>query len=173
MKNAGIIDRKPCRSKSQKTTYCFNPAIGSEAGQEVERKYWCSDFYQVLVITTAGGQSSMGLETMDLDGLSIKLKTLLLVGEEFLNIFALITLELDHLSHLTVDDDGAIASELLLDDLEDLLLVELLRETLDRRQSLTTISLLNSNMDVILRLLGLSCVFVGFGEGVEGLKIFD
>jgi hypothetical protein len=31
-----------------------------------------------------------------------------------------------------------------------------------RRERLT----LNSNMDVILRLLGLSCVFVGFGEGV-------
>lgn len=69
----------------------------------------------------------MGLETMDLynvsmsreayrrvhaylDGLGIKLKTLLLVGEEFLDIFALIALELDHLAHLRVNNDGAIAS---------------------------------------------------------------
>jgi hypothetical protein len=93
-----------------------------------------------------------------LNGLGIKLQTLLLVGEELLNIFALITLKLNHLSHLTVDNDGAIASwwrisrcqrgrgnmgptELLLDDLEDLLLIELLWQTLDSRQSLTTISL--------------------------------
>ena len=45
-----------------------------------------------------------------LDGLGIKLETLFLVGEELLNIFALISLELNHLSHLSVDDDGAIAS---------------------------------------------------------------
>jgi hypothetical protein len=45
-----------------------------------------------------------------LNGLGIKLQTLLLVGEELLNVFALITLKLNHLSHLTVDNDGAIAS---------------------------------------------------------------
>jgi len=110
---------------------------------------------------------------MDLDSLGIKLQALFLVGEELLDIFALITLKLDHLSHLSIDDDGAIASELLLDDLEDLLLIKFLGETLDSRQSLTTIALLNTNVYVILRLLGLSCIFVGFGEGVEGLEIFD
>lgn len=69
---------------------------------------------------------SMVLETMDLrqdvrigqshnpthaylDSLGIKLKSAL-VGEELLYIFALIALKLDHLAHLTVDDNGAIAS---------------------------------------------------------------
>jgi len=113
------------------------------------------------------------LETVDLDGLGIQLKSFLFIGEEFLYILALIALKLNHLSHLTINDDGAIASEFLLDDLEDLLLIEFLRETLDSRQSLTTIALLNANMYIILRLLGLSCIFVGFGEGVEGLEIFD
>jgi hypothetical protein len=28
-------------------------------------------------------------------------------------------------------------------------------------------------MDVVLRLLSLAGVFVGFGEGVEGLEVFD
>ena len=70
---------------------------------------------------------------MDLDGLSIKPKALLLVGQEVLNIFALVTLELDHLAHLRVSDDGAIAGELLLDHFEDLLLVEFLGEALHRR----------------------------------------
>lgn len=121
----------------------------------------------------------MGLETVDLrctlaccwenrgrkaaylDGLGIELQPFFLVGEEFLHILALVSLELDHLSHLGVVDNGAIASyhprvsicptagqsswskltELLLDDLEDLLLVELLGQSLNRSQSLTTIAL--------------------------------
>jgi hypothetical protein len=45
-----------------------------------------------------------------LDGLDIKLQPFLLVGEEFLHILALVSLELDHLSHLIVRDNGAIAS---------------------------------------------------------------
>ena len=52
----------------------------------------------------------MGLETVDFDGLGIKLKTFLLVDKKFLDVFALISLELDHLTHLGVVDDSAIAS---------------------------------------------------------------
>ena len=76
-----------------------------------------------------------------LDGLRIKTKALLLVGQEVLDILALISLELDDLTHLGVCDYGSIAGEFLLDDLENLLLVELLRETLDSRQGLTTVAL--------------------------------
>jgi hypothetical protein len=93
-----------------------------------------------------------------LDSLHVQGQAFLLIGEKFLNILALIALKLNHLSHLCIDDDGAIASlklldssddileltrhtELFLDDLEDLLLVEFLRETLDSCQSLTTIAL--------------------------------
>jgi len=115
----------------------------------------------------------MDLETMDLDSLSIKLQAFLLVGEELLNILALISLKLNHLAHLSVDDDGAIASKFLLDDLEDFLLVKLLRKTLDSGQSLTTIALLNTNVNVILRLLCLSRILVGFGEGIKGFQVLD
>lgn len=66
------------------------------------------------------------LETVDLDGLGIQLQALLLINQELLHILALVALQLDHLSHLRVVHDGAIARELLLDDLEDLLLVEFL-----------------------------------------------
>jgi hypothetical protein len=69
----------------------------------------------------------MSLETVDLDGLAIKAQALLLVGQEVLNILALVSLQLDHLSHLSVCDDSAIAGKLLLDDFENLLLIELLR----------------------------------------------
>lgn len=78
---------------------------------------------------------------MDLDGLGIQAQPLLLIGQELLDILALVTLELDHLAHLAVCDDGAIAGELLLDDFENLLLVEFLGQALDRRQRLTTIAL--------------------------------
>jgi hypothetical protein len=64
---------------------------------------------------------------MNLDGFAIKAQALLLVGQEVLNILALISLQLDHLSHLSVRDDSAIAGKLLLDNFEYLLLVELLR----------------------------------------------
>lgn len=114
----------------------------------------------------------MGLETVDLDALGIKLEAFL-VGQELLDILSLVTLQLNHLTHLSVSDDGAIASELLLDDLQNLLLVKLLGKTLNSGQSLTTIALLNPNVDVVLRLFGLAGVFVGFGEGVEGLEVFD
>ena len=83
----------------------------------------------------------LSLEAVDLDGLDIKTKAFLLVGQKVLDILALIALELDHLSHLGVGDDGAIAGELLLDHFEDLLLVELLRQALDRGQCLATIAL--------------------------------
>lgn len=76
-----------------------------------------------------------------LDGFGIKLQALLLINQEFLHILALVSLQLDHLSHLGVVDDGAIASELLLDDLEDLLLVEFLGQSLDCGQCLAAIAL--------------------------------
>ena len=81
------------------------------------------------------------LETVHLHGRGLETQTFLLVREELLHILALIALELDDLTHLSVAHDGAIASKLLLDHLEDLLLVELLRETLDSRQGLTTVAL--------------------------------
>jgi len=114
----------------------------------------------------------MGLEPVNLDGLGIKLESLL-VSQELLDILSLISLQLNHLAHLGVRDDGAIASELLLDDLENLLLVELLGKTLNSGQSLATIALLNPYVNIVLRLLSLAGIFVGFGEGVEGLEVFD
>jgi len=119
------------------------------------------------------GRAVGDLEPMDLDGLGIELQSFLLVDQEFLNILTLITLKLDHLAHLRVVDDGAIASEFLLDHLEDLLLVKLLGKALNSCQSLATITLLDAYMDVVLRLLSLASVLIGFGEGVKGLEVLD
>lgn len=76
-----------------------------------------------------------------LDGLSIKLQSFLLVGQEFLDVLTLITLQLDDFTHLGVYHNGSIAGKLLLDHLEDLLLVKLLWESLDRGQGLASIAL--------------------------------
>jgi hypothetical protein len=78
---------------------------------------------------------------VDLDGLAIKAQALLLVGHKVLHIFALVSLQLDHLSHLRVGDNGAITGKLLLDDFENLLLIKLLGQALDRGQGLATIAL--------------------------------
>lgn len=45
-----------------------------------------------------------------LDGFSIKLKPFLFVYQKFLDVFALITLELNYLSHLSIVNNSAIAS---------------------------------------------------------------
>lgn len=109
---------------------------------------------------------------MDLDGLGIELQAVL-IDEELLNVFTLITLELNHLSHLSIDDNGAIAGEFLLDDLENFLLIESLWEALDSGQSLPTIALLDTDVDIVLRLFDVTNVLVDFGEGVEGFQVFD
>lgn len=91
--------------------------------------------------TRSAWRGRFRLETVHLHGHGLEGQTFLLVREELLNILALIALELDDLTHLRVAHDGAIAGELLLDDLEDLLLVELLGETLDSGQGLATVAL--------------------------------
>jgi len=118
------------------------------------------------------GRRLKHLETVDLDGLRIEFEAVF-GDQELLNIFALITLKLDHLTHLTVCNNRAIASEFLLNDLENLLLVKLLGETLDSCQCLTTIALLDTNVDVILGLLRFPSVVVGLREGVKGFEVLD
>ena len=67
------------------------------------------DLFDMLVFWVAKMRGKLVVLAY-LDGLDIKLQPFLLVGEEFLHILALVSLELDHLSHLIVRDDGAIAS---------------------------------------------------------------
>ena len=55
------------------------------------------------------GRRRRALKSVDLDGLCIKFQPLLLVNKEFLNIFPLIALKLNHLAHLGIVDNGAIA----------------------------------------------------------------
>jgi len=113
------------------------------------------------------------LGTVNGDVVGVETETALLVNEEIHDLLALVALELDHLAGLFIIDLVAIASELLPEEGENLAGVKLSRKTSDRGQRLATISLLNANMDVVLGLFGITGVVVGFGEGVEGLEIFD
>jgi hypothetical protein len=109
---------------SQHVTSIFSPQIlvSARAGYLVTRRRSSSS----AATATMRIMHTTCLETVDLDSLAIKTEALLLVRHEILHIFALVSLQLDHLSHLRVCDNGAIAGELLLDHFEDLLLVEFL-----------------------------------------------
>lgn len=113
------------------------------------------------------------LGTVNGDVIGVETETGLLVNEEIQDLLALVALELDHLAGLFIIDLVAIASKFLPEEGENLAGVEFSRKTSDRGQRLATISLLDANMDMVLDLLDITGVVVGFGEGVEGLEIFD
>jgi len=75
---------------------------------------------------------------------------------------------------LGILDDGAVAGKGLLELLEDFLEVKFGGDALNGGQGLPSIALLNADMDILLRsILRLDVVFVGVGEGIEGLEVFD
>lgn len=88
---------------------------------------------------------------MDLDGLGVDLQASSLVGQEIADDIALVALQLDHLSGLLIADDGAVAGELLLDHLKDLLEVEFGRDSFDGGQCLAAIALLDTDVDICRR----------------------
>lgn len=87
------------------------------------------------------------LETVDFDGLSIHLETRW-VDEEVLHGIALISLQLDNITRLLVLDYGTIASELLLDNLQDFLEIKLGGNTFNGGQGLAAVALLDTDVDI-------------------------
>jgi len=116
------------------------------------------------------------LEAMDLDGLGIDFQALFLVDEEVFHGIALVALELDHVASLFIVHNGTVAGKLLLDDLEDFLEIKLGRNALDGGQGLTTIALLDADMDVGLGgLLGrfASILILRIRKGIERFEVLD
>lgn len=109
----------------------------------------------------------------DIPGLNVQPS--LLVDQKLIDILPLIALELDHLPHLRIIDNVAIACEFSPQRLEDFLRVELLGQTLDSSQCLTVVALLNPNVhegwSPIASLV--PRVSVGIGERVDRLEILE
>jgi hypothetical protein len=94
---------------------------------------------------------------------------LILVGEKIHYFSAMITLKLDHKAHILALNDGAIASILLFKSFKKSPGIIVLMQSLNSRQGLTTVALLNTNMDVILGLRITNVV----GERIMNFEIFD
>lgn len=112
---------------------------------------------------------------MNFDIPSLNVQPFLLVDQKLIHILPLITLKLNHLPHLGIIDNIAIARKLLLQRLEDFLRTELLGQTLDSSQSLTVVALLNPDVDEGWSSIvcPVPCVFVGISEWVGCLEIFE
>jgi len=97
-----------------------------------------------------------------------------LLREEVGYLETLITLQLNDFARLLIIDEGTVASKFLLECLEQFLRIVLLGQTLQGCQSLSTISLLNTNMDVVLlrpNVLGISKLVSFVCEGVESIEV--
>lgn len=97
---------------------------------------------------------------MLLDGLLVNGE---LASQEVNNLVSLVTLELDNLSVLLVLADVSVAGKILLENLQDSLEVIFFGKALDCSQSLSSVSLLDTDMDVVGRL---SIVVTSVGEGI-------
>jgi len=72
------------------------------------------------------------------------------LDEEVADLCALITLKLDNLASFLVIDKGTIAGEFLLECLQEFLGIIFGWQSLQSGQSLPSVSLLNTNVDVVL-----------------------
>ena len=87
------------------------------------------------------------------------------LDEELRGVLALIALQLNYLAELLVVNHIAVATELLLEILEDLLVAEVLLQPLDRCQALLPVPLLDADVHILLGPGGIRILDVG--EGVE------
>lgn len=70
----------------------------------------------------------------------------LLINEEITNIRSLISLELNHLAMFLIVHNSSVTCKALFPRLQDQLQVQIRRQALNRCNTLTTVSLLNSDM---------------------------
>jgi len=87
----------------------------------------------------------------------------LLVQQELADVRSLVARQLNDLAQLVVLDDGAVAAEVFLEGLEDALHVQVIRQTLHRRQTLAAVTLLHTHVDLAA---ADARVVLGVGEGV-------
>jgi len=86
-------------------------------------------------------------------------------NQEIRDLLSLITLKLNYLSKLWVIYKCPVATEFLLKSFQDFFIVKLRRESLNRCERLPPVTLLNSDMNVIL--IGTSKVLCGISERIK------
>lgn len=89
------------------------------------------------------------LRSLKTVNLNIFLGQLQLGDQEFANLDSLVSLQLNHVTELLIFDNVTITSKVLFQNLQNSLQVKLLRDTLYSSQRLTSITLLDTNMDVV------------------------
>lgn len=97
---------------------------------------------------------------MDLNSLLVQLEG---CSQEIHDLLTLIALELENITEFFILVDVAIAAKVLLESLQDTLQVIFCRDTLYRGDSLTAVTLLTSDMDIVGRL---SIVVTSIGERI-------
>lgn len=90
------------------------------------------------------------LETVHLD---VGLRRDAFLHNERRHLLSLIALKLDNLAQIFVVDNGTVACELLLKRLQELFLIILLGQSLECRERLSTVPLLDTDVNVVLLLL--------------------
>jgi len=107
---------------------------------------------------------------VDLDGRFLQA----VLDEEVGDLASLVALKLDDLTHLLIFDEGTVTGELLLERLQEFLGIILLRQALEGSKSLSSVSLLNTDVDVFggPNLVGVLSQRVPFVcEGIESLEV--
>lgn len=94
-----------------------------------------------------------------------------IIDQHLSNLGSLIALKLNNLTELLIFDKGAVAGKLLLEVLDELLWVELVRDALHGGQGLSPVSLLDANVDITWSLGGLVEIVlcgevIGIGKGI-------
>ena len=75
----------------------------------MRRRAKCLEPMDLDIIPSVFAHKDQEAHATYFDGLRIEFEAIL-IDQEFLNVLTLITLKLNHLAHLTVDDNCAIAS---------------------------------------------------------------
>ena len=110
--------------------------------------------------------SLTSLESVHFDCACVQFKAVF-GDQELLDSFSHVTLKLNDTPHFDIVNNGSIAGQLLLDELENLLEIELFGEPLNSGQRLILVALLNTDVNIALGLFRSASLVIGLGERVK------
>jgi len=111
-------------------------------------KGFVQDVLVIVFFFSKGKDVYIGLETVDLDILLVDSKTIF-GGDEIVDLGALVSLQLDDLAEGFVGSDTAVAGKIFSEGFQNTFRIEIGGKALYSRQCLTTIALLDTNMNIV------------------------